>query len=235
MRLPDALTDSLLDAWALLLPVDCAGCGAADRALCDACAATLRPRPTRHDLDDGTPVLCALDYEGAVRQTVLAFKEQGRTDVARRLSAPFLAAVRAAAALAGPGPPLEVVRVPSSRGAFRRRGYDPVALLVRGSGYRSPRRLVTTRSSAQQKSLSVLARAENRAGSLRARMRLDGRRLLLVDDVMTTGATLAEACRALRSGGGEVVAAATLAYTPRRSGSPERAPGERSDDRVSLR
>ena len=233
--LADALRASLLDAWALLLPVDCAGCGAVDRALCDACRAHLRPSPTVHRLADGTPVVSALDYAGVVRQSVLAFKEHGRTDVARRLAVPLLCAVRAAASDAAPGPPLEIVRVPTSRAAFRRRGYDPVRLLLRGSGFRSPARLAPTRRSAQQKSLSVRARAENRAGSMRALRRLDGRRLLLVDDVMTTGATLAEACRALRAAGGEVVAAATLAYTPRRSDAAGRSSADPPDRRMSSR
>jgi predicted amidophosphoribosyltransferase len=114
------------------------------------------------------------------------------------------------------GPGIHVLAVPTSRAAFRRRGYDPVALLLRRAGVRAPRLLVTTGASVQQKTLGVAARAANREGSVRARRGLAGHRVVLVDDVVTTGATLAEAARAVRAGGGEVVAAVTLAQTPRR-------------------
>lgn len=209
------LRDALLDAWALLVPVDCAGCGEPDRSLCAGCLALLTARPSTHRLTDGTRVVSALDYGGAVRAAILSLKEQGRTDVARRLAIPLAAAIAEAMA----GSPLadapEPLPVPTTRAAYRRRGYDPVALLVRRAGYRPAAEIVATRRSAQQKKLSVAARADNRAGSLRARRRLDGRRFVLVDDVLTTGATLAEAARAVRAAGGEVVSAATLAYTPR--------------------
>jgi len=204
------LLDALLDAWALVLPVDCAGCGARDRSLCADCTAALAPSPTRTRLPDGTPVVSALDYGGVVRQAILAFKEQGRTDVARRLAVPL------AAAMAGAGAGVEILPVPTSRAAYRRRGYDPVALLVRRAGLPAVRELATTRRATQQKKLAADARAGNRDGYLRAVRSLEGRRFLLVDDVLTTGSTLAEASRAVRTAGGEVAAAATLAYTRKR-------------------
>lgn len=207
MNLPDAV----LDALAVLLPVDCAGCGAADRSLCPSCAVAIVARPVTRRLDDGTPVVSALEYDGAVRSAILQLKEHGRTDVARRLAVPLRAALRAAAPRS-----VQPLGVPSSRAALRRRGYDPVALLLRGAGVRAPRQLTTTRPSRQQKSLGAQARATNRDGYLRAIHPLTGGRFVLVDDVSTTGATLLEAARAVRAAGGEVVAAATLAHTPRR-------------------
>ena len=212
------LRDALLDAWALVLPVDCAGCGARDRSLCAGCSAALAPRPVARRLVDGTPVVSALDYDGAVRRAILAFKEQGRTDVARRLAVPLAAAITGARAAAGAAP--EILPVPTSPVAYRRRGYDPVAVLVRRAGLRPARELTTTRRTAQQKKLTADERSGNREGYLRAVRALDGRRFLLVDDVLTTGSTLAEASRAVRAGGGEVVAAATLAYTQKRAQHP---------------
>jgi len=201
----------LLDAAAVLAPVDCAGCGGVDRALCERCRAELSPRPTGQTLADGTRVESALRYDGTVRQIVLAYKEQGRTDVARALVAPLNAAV--GAALSGR---CELVALPIGRAAFRRRGYDPVRLLLRRAGLGHP--LEVLRQSHQrvaQKSLSRAARAENLAGSLVVSRDIRGRRLLLVDDVITTGASLSEAARTLREAGAEVVGAATLASTPR--------------------
>jgi len=227
------LRDALLDALALVLPVECAGCGAPDRSLCAACLAALDGEPGRHALADGTPVVCALDYEAAVRRALLALKENGRTDVARALSVPLARAMAVAGAQPPPGRPLgatspaplglvrlEVLAVPTTRSAFRRRGYDPVALLLRHAGVRSARELAYTRRAAQQKHLAVQQRASNREGSLRARRSLAGRKFLLVDDILTTGATLSEAARAVRAEGGEIVAAATLAYTRKRAQHP---------------
>jgi predicted amidophosphoribosyltransferase len=211
--------DALLDALALVLPVECAGCGAPDRSLCARCVAALAGPPEHHALSDGTPAISALDYEGPVRRAILALKESGRTDVARALAVPLARAMtEATAGLPGVAElsAIEVLPVPTGRAAFRRRGYDPVALLVRRAGMPQVRLLAHSRAAAQQKHLAVGERALNRAGTMRAIRRIDGRRFLLVDDVLTTGATLEEAARAVRAQGGEIVAAATLAYTRKR-------------------
>jgi len=215
------LRDALLDALALVLPVECAGCGAPDRSLCAVCLAALTAAPSVHALADGTPVVSALDYEGAVRRAVLALKEGGRTDVAHALSVPLALAITTAVAAGATGPRPEVLPVPTSRAAFRRRGYDPLALLLRRAGVHTAAELVITRRSVQQKHLAVDERASNRAGAMRAKRGLHGRRFLLVDDILTTGATLAEAARAVRAAGGEIVAAATLAYTQKRAQHPD--------------
>ena len=206
------LWDALRDAWSVLFPVACAGCEAADRSVCADCLAALLPDVTLRSAG-GLRVHTAVLYEGRVRRVILAFKEQGRTDAAAALSRPLAAAVAAARAAA---PAARLVPVPSSRAAFRRRGYDPVLLLLRHAGLRPLRALRSTgRAGLAQKSLGVDERAANRVGAFVARGPLTGLDVVLVDDVLTSGATLAEAARAITAAGGSVVGTATLAFTVR--------------------
>jgi len=206
--------NAILDAWAVLMPVDCAGCGRPDRALCTECRTRLASDPTWHHLPDGTPVVSGLDYSGVARNTILAFKEKGRTDVTAALAAPLRAAIEAATRTAVlPAP--ELAPVPTSRAAYRRRGYDPVALLLRRTGFSRTSALRRTTGTTQQKALDLESRHQNLAGTMRATRPLVGRTFILIDDIMTTGATLTEAARAIREAGGEVIAAATVAYTTR--------------------
>ena len=206
------LRAALLDAWALVMPVECAGCGAPDRSLCDACVGSLIPLPTTRSTPHGLRVVTALRYEGVVRSVILALKEQHRTDAAGALAPSFAAAVGRMLPLAGG---VELVPVPTSRAAYRRRGYDPVALLVRRSGHPRSEVLRATRRTASQKTLGLAERARNLSGAFAAKGDLTSRSFVLVDDVMTTGATLDEAARALSAAGGRVLGAATLAFTPR--------------------
>ena len=77
---------------------------------------------------------------------------------------------------------------------------------------------------ARQKDLGSADRAVNLTGAFVALGRLDGRRFLVVDDVLTSGATIREAVRAIRAAGGEVVGGAALAFTPRSAVTPLRGP-----------
>ena len=223
------ITGALLDALAVLSPVDCAGCGSPDRALCEQCQLELEPAVTPRTLSDGSTVFTALRYEGVVRRTLLALKESGRTDVAKPLSASLAAAMKRAAlepaALEGAAQPeAEFLTVPTSKAAWRRRGYDPVALLCKRAGYEHAKPLRSSRATQSQKTLGSDDRALNLHESMKSRVPLWGRRFILVDDVVTTGATLAETARAVRAAGGEVVGYAALAFTPRLFGSSQSIP-----------
>ncbi|KAA9152290.1 ComF family protein [Microbacterium lushaniae] len=203
------LRRALAEALAFLLPVECAGCSAVDVALCEGCLAQLCASPSQQVVD-GLAVRSALVYDGVAARAILALKEEGRTALAR----PLGEALEAAAAswdLHG----VIVVPVPTSAAAMRRRGYRVAELLARRAGWRPQRLVRTTRRTADQRTLGIGGRAANVAGSMRARG-VAGARVLIVDDVVTTGATLRETARAVRAAGGEVIGAVTVAATPRR-------------------
>ncbi len=211
------ISRSALDALALLVPVGCAGCGEPDRSVCPACVAALRPAP-RLVHRDAVSAWAALDYAEVVARVIGAYKDGARTDAAAPLAAALAASI--GAALDGlPAGSIEVCTVPSTRAALRRRGYAPVDALLARRGIRSSRVLRPARARDDQAGLGADARRLNADGALAARADLRGRRFLLVDDILTTGSTLAEAARAVTAAGGYVAAAAVLAQTPlRRAG-----------------
>lgn len=219
--------DALLD---LLLPRCCPGCrsalprGVRRRAsrLCVACTAALAGDPYR-----AVPAPCppglpptwtAAAYDTAVRDLVVAHKERGHLD----LSAPLGDALARAATVVRPQ---AVVWVPSSRRAVRARGYDHARrLAVRAArvlAVPAVPALTVTRRVADQSRLGAEQRALNLAGAFRASPgtagALAGLRVVVVDDVLTTGATLAEAARALRAEGVHVAGGAVVAASARRA------------------
>ena len=210
----ELLRTALREAASVLWPVECAGCGALDVAVCPACRALLLAGPVRESLD-GLPLVAAAEYAGNVRSIVAACKEHGARAEVGALAAGLEVALAAL-------PEAELVRVPSSGEGMRRRGFDPVALVVRAAGMRSwsLRRDRSTRSSGAQKERTVAERAQAAQGSLavptRAARVLAGRPVVVVDDVVTSGATAREAVRALRDAGCEPVGIAAVARTPRR-------------------
>jgi predicted amidophosphoribosyltransferase len=218
------LFSELLD---LVLPLRCAGCGDAPGLLCTACLGLLSRTP-RHAVPSPAPPglplpWAAAAYEGPVRAMIVAHKESGRTALAAPLGAALARSLRAATT----PEPLLVVPVPSTRAAVRHRGYDATeritavavaALRADGVSVRRVAALSHARRVADQAGLTTADRVANLAGALRV-IRPDdvaGRRVIVVDDVITTGATIAEAACALRAAGADVKAAAVVAATKRR-------------------
>ena len=216
------LREPMLDALAVLLPVNCSGCGRPDRALCSRCVSALAPRPTRVGDIGAAPVWASLDYSGTPRAMLLAYKERGRTDAVAALAVALRASVGAALA-AAPADAVAggvvLVTVPSTRAAFRKRGYHPTAAVLRRAGLRpvaTYRSLRLRRQGLDQAGLTAAQRARNRAGSFVASPRLAERPCLIVDDIVTSGATAREATRAIEAAGGRVVGVAAIAHTARR-------------------
>ncbi|WP_261166088.1 ComF family protein [Microbacterium sp. Marseille-Q6965] len=218
MTLPLAVRTAFSEAAGLVLPVWCAGCDHPGITLCGPCREALTPAVNRRELPDGTPVYAGLTYGGPAARVIGALKEQGRTGLAAACAPAMREALAAAAA---PGAASVVaVAVPTSRAAFRRRGYRVPELLARRAGVPVVRALAWSRAVADQRALSRDDRRLNVAGAMRAR-RGATRGLgpvVLVDDVVTTGATLSEARRILDAAGVPVVGAAVLAAAQRRPG-----------------
>ncbi|MCX5111592.1 ComF family protein [Streptomyces sp. NBC_00378] len=203
----------------LVLPVSCGGCGRTRVQLCEECRAELHggaPRRVRPvPRPPGLPVVyAAAAYENAVRAALLAHKERGEMGLAGALGKALAGAVRAGTGHAGAGGPLLLVPVPSARRAVAARGHDPtrrIALAAAGELRRggTPARVVAVlrqrRAVADQAGLGAGQRLANLAGALEVvaggEQLLAAGRVVLVDDLLTTGASLAEAARAVAACG----------------------------------
>lgn len=213
------------DVLDLLSPRACAGCGLAGALVCPACSRALTNQPVTRPVSAGCALLVhgAASYSGPPRRLLIAFKERRM----RGLAVPLGGALASAIAAASPAGDVSVIPVPASPRAMRTRGEDVVgrlsdeaAKVLRASGrcVHVRRVLRLPRSPRDQVGLD----ADGRYANMRQRMTLlpghgeVSGPVVLVDDVVTSGATLAEALRALRDGGIDVRAAATIAATPGR-------------------
>ena len=214
-RLVRALRAVLAAVLDLLLPLACAGCRGPAGPLCSDCLARLDRRPVRCRPRNGCPpVWAAGPYAGLDRRVLLAFKERGTDD----LAAPLGARVAAAYAAAGwARPDTLLVPVPGRgppRGPVARLAHACVAAAGGDRAGRVAELLRYGRRTRPQVGLGRAARRANRHGVLTAAWTPAARRgcrAVVVDDVLTTGATVAEATRALRAEGIRVVGAVVLA------------------------
>ena len=210
----------------------CVGCAQVGHDLCSDCRVLLRRGARRADPTPCPvglpPTYAATAYEGPVREAVVAFKERGRSGLRRPLADALTASVAALILAGSTAPrPLLLVPVPSSPDAARSRDTAATLDLARtaAAGLRSVGLdawcwpvVRSVRCRADQTGLTSQGRAANLAGSMCAsagRRSPDGYDVVIVDDVVTTGATMAEAARALRARGVEVIGCAVVAATAR--------------------
>jgi ComF family protein len=204
----------------LLLPRDCAGCGLPDVDLCAHCRHTLGQQARLVSLSIqrelfGSPVVAAFDYAGIGKDVVVSFKDRGRHDLTKALTRLVFAAWPALGK--GGMKPLLLVPLPSHRGGHLKRGYEPTWLIAselsRFLPHTRPVRLLHAKGivrGTQRKTLSKRQRLHT-PPRFRCGAELHGYRIVLVDDVVTTGSSLEQATRTLRECGAEVVGALVLA------------------------
>ncbi|MGL4173753.1 MAG: ComF family protein [Actinomycetota bacterium] len=222
----------------------CAGCGVSGVRWCAVCSTMLSPllgpRLTHRrnlvgasSFDVQSPLLFdqaniqvffADFYRGPLREAINAWKDHGRADVtsilSEFLSGPLFRCRQAQSCWTAR---ILIVPVPSTNTARRRRGWDPVWTLARRSARHDAyldavRVLRHTRPVADQAGLDAASRQKNLYAAMTVssswRARLTGRQVIVVDDVITTGATIHAAQQALTAVGAILLGAVTVASTP---------------------
>jgi ComF family protein len=209
------MLDALLD---MLVPQRCAGCGTLGVALCANCVVAITWRPVIRDTVPGIRRVTALGaYDGVLRRAILALKYSNATAVGEALGA--LLGQR----LEGAGNVL--VPVPLHPSRLRKRGYNQAETLARGvlrgwsSEDRAPPRLaadalIRAHPTVPQSGLDHDARQANVGAAFCAGSRvleIVDRRVVLIDDVLTTGATLRACAAVLKRHGAAAVDACCAA------------------------
>ncbi len=227
--------DAALD---LVLPRPCPGCGGPD-PWCAGCDATLRGRPRRIQLPEQhpeparnhtapllPPAWALTRYRDPVRSAIVAGKERGRRDLPSVLGVALGRGLFRLRRLGLLPPTVWLVPAPSRRSAARARGGDPVATMARAAARWLAGRgcstgvapcLVTGGAARDSVGLDAAGRAANLQNRVRwvpAGAPPSGTPVVLIDDVLTTGATSAVACQALRTAGVQVCAVLVLASVP---------------------
>jgi predicted amidophosphoribosyltransferase len=197
-----ALTD-------VVFPASCAGCGASGAVVCEACAEGIVAAPALGVPGGLDGLWVGFGYEGVVREVVARVKYRNA-----RAAVDWLAAAMAHAL--SPGRRHDVVTwAPTTRDHRRSRGFDHAELLARAVGARTH---VPVRS-LLERGPGIAQTGQDRAARRNgprfdARRDLTGAQVLLVDDVVTTGATLTAAAAALRRAGARTVDGLAAARTP---------------------
>ncbi len=193
----------------LLAPHRCLLCGGGCRqALCPGCLAQLPQAPKNGEwLEDGLQVQALWSYQPPADTAVLSFKYGGGESLARLWAQQMAPRVD--------GQPV-LLPMPMHRSRLRERGGNPVEVMATALQQALTERVallraVRTRATPPQQGLSREARLRNVDGAFRVPARLQQRPVLLIDDVLTTGASLRALAAAARAAGAGRIEAVVMA------------------------
>ena len=202
--------EPLLD---LLLPSQCAECDRPPSVYCVDCLAR-HENQSRLVQRSNLTGIALTDFDAGMSKALSAFKEKNQFAVAQILVDRLLpSGFETDAEL--------LVAAPSKAASFANRGFVPAEVIATRVAKRLelrhlPRALHLASKVEDQASLSQSQREQNLVGAMRASEALKGRRVLLIDDIVTTGSTLLEVERAVIAAGGKPVGFLTIAETVRK-------------------
>lgn len=204
----------------LILPRECAGCRVPGTVLCGACRYHLRSAPHRivRPRDLGLPVFAMGPYSDIRRNIIIAMKARGNREVRELMGAVFAAGLEHLQAQGQLPINFDLVPAPTRAQSARLRGGDPVTAMARAAakrltGVEVARYVETGRAISDQSDLSAGGRWLNmdNAVQLRTGIVIAHRDIVLIDDVVTTGATMAATARKLQVEGVKVWGGIVLA------------------------
>ena len=217
-----AIWDSILD---ILFPPRCKFCGSLlDKSTLEPCRKCrdadfwLTPAQAVAPGTEYTRCVCAVWYRDPLRTEISRFKFQNHPDHAKAYGPVLAKQIR----FFLPGAYDLITWVPVSEGTLKKRGYDQAQLLAeetaKALGTQAVPLLAKTKNTPAQSSLSDGRKRESNVAGVYAvpdPSLVKGQRVLVIDDIRTTGATLEEAARTLRKAGASQVVAAAFCRTPR--------------------
>lgn len=221
---PSAWREAFRQALGFVFPSSCVVCEGLDGPVCQICVPVASG--VRRAITPTLVCFSGADWSDKTAPIMRALKESGMTRVARELaplldeSLRMLATNRRTQAKQASSARLPlIVPIPTRAQADRKRGYRPVEVLLKAAGVPFERHL---RVSGRVRDQRQLGRDERQRNAEHAfvvrRAETITREVIIVDDVVTTGSTLAAAARALESAGVCVIAAVTVLNTPRTGG-----------------